>query len=64
MRTILVLIKALDMYRFFHPLSLYAMIKTLSDKEYVILNEFKIERRKGKIPYDWLDSIDKLHITD
>ena len=32
--------KALDMFRFFHSLSLDAISKTLSDKECVTLNKF------------------------
>ena len=55
--------KALDMFRFFHPLSLDAISKTWSDKEFVTLNEFGLRRRKGKFPYEWFDSIDKLHET-
>ena len=55
--------KALDMFRFFHPLSLDAISKTLSDKECVTLNKFGLEGRKGIIPYEWFDSIDKLHET-
>ena len=31
--------KALDMFRFFHPLSLDAIIETLSDRECVTLNK-------------------------
>ena len=56
-------VKALDMLRFFHPLSLDTISKTLSDKECVILNKFGLERRKGIFPYEWFDSIDKLHET-
>ena len=55
--------KALDMFRFFHSLSLDTISKTLSDKECVNLNKFGLERRKGIFPYEWLDSIDKLHET-
>ena len=55
--------KALDMFRFFHPLSLDAISKTLSDKECVTLNKFGLERRKGILPYEWFDSIDKLNET-
>ena len=51
------------MFRFFHPLSLDAISKTLSDKECVTLNKFGLERRKGIFPYEWFDSIDKLHET-
>ena len=50
--------KALDRFRFFHPFSLDAISKTMSDKEYVTLNKFGLERRKGIFPYEWLDSID------
>ena len=53
--------KALDMFRFFHPNSLDAISKTLSDKECVTLNKFGLERRKGIFPYEWFDSIDKLN---
>ena len=55
--------KALDMFRFFHPLSLDAIGKTLSVKECVTLNKFGLERRKGIFPYEWFDSIGKLHET-
>ena len=55
--------KALDMFRFFHPLSLDAINKTLSDKDCVTLNKFGLEIRKGIFPYKWFDSIDKLHKT-
>ena len=41
---------ALDMFRFFHPLSLDAISKTLSDKECVTLNKHELERRKGIFP--------------
>ena len=44
--------KALDMFRFFHPLSLHAISKTLSDRECVTLNKFKLERRKCIFPYE------------
>ena len=53
--------KALDMFRLFHPLSLDAISKTLSDKECVTLNKFGLERRKGIFPYEGFDSIDKLN---
>ena len=56
--------KELDMYRFFHPLSLDAISKTLSDKNCVILNKLKLERRKGIFPNEWFDSIDKLNNTE
>ena len=36
----------------------------MSDKECVTLNKFKLERRKGIFPYEWLDSIDKLNNTE
>ena len=55
--------KALDMYRFFHPLSLDAISKTLSNEECITLNKCGLERRKGIFPYEWFDSIDKLHET-
>ena len=51
------------MFKFFHPLSLDAISKTLSDKECVTLNKFGLERRKCIFPYEWLDSIDKLNET-
>ena len=54
---------ALDMFRFFHPLSLDAISKTLSEKECVIINKFGLERRKRIFPYEWFDSVDKLHET-
>ena len=56
--------KALDMFRFFHPLSVEAISKTLSDEEYVTLNKHRLERRKGIFPYEWLDSIDKFNNTE
>ena len=56
--------KALDMFGFFHPLSLEAICKTLSDKQCVTLNKHGLERRKGIFPYEWLDSIDKLNNTE
>ena len=56
--------RALDMFSFFHPLSLDAISKTLSDRECVILNKFKLERRKGIFPYEWFDSMDKLNNTE
>ena len=47
--------KALDIFRFFHPLSLDAISKTLNDKEYLNkLNKLKLERRKSIFPYDGL----------
>ena len=55
--------KVLDMFRFFHPLSLDAISKTLSVKECVILNKFGLERRRGMFPYELVDSIDNLHET-
>ena len=51
------------MLRIFHPLSLDAISKTLSNKESVTFNKFGLERRKGIFPYEWFDSIDKLHET-
>ena len=36
--------KALDMYRFFHPLSLDALSKTLSDKECVTLKKIWVRK--------------------
>ena len=53
--------KALDMFRFFHPLSLDAIIKTLINEECITFNKCGLERRKGIFPYEWFDSIDKLH---
>ena len=55
--------KALDMVRFFHPLSLDAISKTLSNEEFITLNKCGLERRKGIFPYEWFDSIDKLYET-
>ena len=55
--------KALDMFRFFYPLSLDAISKTLSNEECITLNKCGLERRKGIFPYEWFDSIDKLHET-
>ena len=56
--------KALDMFRFFHPLSLDAISKTLSNEECITLNKCVLERRRGIFPYEWFDSIDKLHCID
>ena len=56
--------KALDVFRFFHPISLDATSKTLSDKECVTLKEFKLERRKDIFSYEWLASKDKLNNTE
>ena len=55
--------KASDMFRFFHPLSLDAISKTLSYEECITLNKCGLERRKGIFPCEWFDSIDKLHET-
>ena len=44
--------QALDMFRFFHLLSLDAISKTLSDIESVTLNKFELQRRKGIFPYE------------
>ena len=55
--------KALDMFRFFHPLSLDAISKTLSNEECITLNKCGLERRKGIFPYERFDSTDKLHET-
>ena len=55
--------KALDMFRFFHSLSIDAISKTLSDKKSVTLKVFGLERRKVIFPYEGFDSIDKLHET-
>ena len=55
--------KALDMFRFFHPLSLDAISKTLIDEECIISNKHGLERRKGVFPYEWFDCIDKLNET-
>ena len=52
--------KALDMFRFFHPLSLDAISKTLSNEECITFNKCGLERRKGIFPYEWFDIIDKL----
>ena len=51
------------MFRFFHPFSLDAISKILSDKECVTLNKFGLERGKGIFTYEWFDNIDKLHET-
>ena len=55
--------KALDMFRFFHPLSLDAISKTLSNEKRIILNKHGLERRKSVFLYEWFDSIDKLNET-
>ena len=55
--------KSLDMFRFFHPLSLDAISKTLSIEECITLKKIGLERRKVIFPYEWFDSIDKLHET-
>ena len=56
--------KALDMFKFFHPFSLDAISKTLSDRECATLNKFKLKRRKGIFLYEWFDSMDKLNNTE
>ena len=43
--------KALDMFRFFHPLSLDAISKTLSNEE-CISNKCGLERPNGIFPYE------------
>ena len=53
--------KALNLFRYFLPLSLDSISKTLSDKECVTLNKHGLERRKGIFPYEWLDNIDMLN---
>ena len=55
--------KALDMFRFFHPLSLDAISKTLSNEECITLNKCGLERSKGIFPYEWFDSINNLYET-
>ena len=55
--------KALDMFRFFHPLTLGAISKTLINEECITLNKCGLKRRKGIFPHEWFDSIDKLHET-
>ena len=51
------------MFRFLDILSLDAIRKTLSGKECIILNIHRLERRKGVLPFEWFDSIDKLNET-
>ena len=53
--------KALDMFRFFHQLSLDAISKTLSEKQRLILKKFKFERREGIITYERFDSMYRLN---
>ena len=55
-------VKAIDMYRFFHPMVLDAISKTLKE-ECMKLNKYGLERRKGIFLYQWLDSVDKLPRT-
>ena len=55
--------KALDMFRFFHPFSLDAISKTLGNEECITLNKCGLARRKGIFPYEWVDSIEKIHET-
>ena len=55
--------KALDMFRFFHPLSLDAISKALSNEERITFKKCGLERRKSIFPYEWFDSIDKLYET-
>ena len=55
---------ALDMFRFFHTLSLDAISKTMSDRECVTLIKHGLERRIGIFPYEWFDSMDKLNNTE
>ena len=56
--------KALDMFWFFHPLSLDAISKTLSDRECVTLNKHGLEIRIDIFPYEWFDSMDELNNTE
>ena len=56
--------KALDMFRFFHSVSLDAISKTLNDRKFLTLNKFKLERRKGIVPYEWFDSMNKFDNTE
>ena len=51
------------MFSFFHPLSLDAISKTLSNEECISLKKCGLERRKGIFPYEWFDSLDKLYET-
>ena len=55
--------KALDMFKFFHPLSSDAISKKLSNEECITLHKCGLERPKGIFPYEWFDSIDELHET-
>ena len=56
--------KALNMFRFFHRLSLDAISKTLSEKKCVTLNKHRLESRKGIVPYECFDRIDKTNNTE
>ena len=56
--------KALDKFRFFHPLSLDAISKTLSDRKCVTLNKHGLKIRKGIFPYRWFDIMEKLNNTE
>ena len=56
-------IRALDMIRFFHPLSLDAISKTLGFEKCFTITKHGLERRNGVFPIEWLDSLDKLDKT-
>ena len=56
-------VKALHMFRLFHPHSLDALNKTFRNKKCVTLNKYGLERRKKIFAYEWLDSLDKINET-
>ena len=56
--------KPFDTFKCFHTLRSDAISKTLSNEECLTLNEFGLERRKGIVPYEWLDIIGKRKNTE
>ena len=56
-------VRALDLYRFFHPRGLDAISKTLKKEECITSNIYVLEKRMGIFPYEWLDCVDKLNKT-
>ena len=51
-------IKMSDLYRFFHPLSLDAICKTLGDKECITINKFCLKRRSYIFHYECFGKIE------
>ena len=47
-----------DLFRFFHPHSIDAISKTLSDNECKRLNQFCLKRSKFIFHYEWFENIE------